>query len=130
MSHECYQICRQSLISCSIHKSMFSINLFVQGPFGCLNNARYGIAWGALGAAEFCMKMARQYTLDRNQFDRPLAANQLIQKKLADMLQEISIGLQACLHVGRLKEKNMYVNSQILLINLYNFICIKQVQWY
>ena len=82
---------------------------FQQGPFGCLNNARYGIAWGALGAAEFCMSAARQYTLDRHQFDRPLAANQLIQKKLADMLQEISIGLQACLHVGRLKEKNMYV---------------------
>ncbi|PSN40640.1 Glutaryl-CoA dehydrogenase [Blattella germanica] len=79
----------------------------LKGPFGCLNNARYGIAWGALGAAEFCMAAARQYTIDRHQFDRPLAANQLIQKKLADMLQEINIGLLSCLHVGRLKEKNM-----------------------
>jgi glutaryl-CoA dehydrogenase len=70
------------------------------------------------------MKMARQYTLDRIQFDRPLAANQLIQKKLADMLQEISIGLQACLHVGRLKEKNMYVNLQISLIYTILYIYI------
>lgn len=88
----------------------------LKGPFGCLNNARFGIAWGALGAAEFCMKMARQYTLDRNQFDRPLAANQLIQKKLADMLQEISIGLQACVHVGRLKEKNMVTPEMISIL--------------
>lgn len=88
----------------------------LKGPFGCLNNARYGIAWGALGAAEFCMKTARQYTLDRIQFDRPLAANQLIQKKLADMLQEISIGLQACLHVGRLKEKNMITPEMISIL--------------
>lgn len=68
----------------------------------CLNNARYGIAWGALGAAEFCMEQARQYTLERIQFKDPLAKNQLIQKKLADMLTEISIGYQACLRVGRL----------------------------
>ncbi|PNF37929.1 Glutaryl-CoA dehydrogenase, mitochondrial [Cryptotermes secundus] len=88
----------------------------LKGAFGCLNNARYGIAWGALGAAEFCMKMARQYTLDRYQFDRPLAANQLIQKKLADMLQEISIGLQACVHVGRLKEKNMVTPEMISIL--------------
>ncbi|WP_374379412.1 acyl-CoA dehydrogenase [Dongia sp.] len=74
------------------------------GPFGCLNNARYGIAWGALGAAEFCWHAARQYTLDRKQFGRPLAANQLIQKKLADMQTEIALGLQACLQVGRLKD--------------------------
>ena len=74
----------------------------LKGPFSCLNKARYGIAWGTLGAAEFCYDAARQYTLDRKQFDRPLAANQLIQLKLADMHSEISIGLQACLRVGRL----------------------------
>ena len=74
----------------------------LKGPFSCLNKARYGIAWGTLGAAEFCYAAARQYTLDRKQFDRPLAANQLIQLKLADMHSEISIGLQACLRVGRL----------------------------
>ena len=74
----------------------------LRGPFGCLNKARYGIAWGALGAAEFCWHAARQYTLDRKQFGRPLAANQLIQKKLADMQTEITIGLQACLRVGRM----------------------------
>ena len=67
------------------------------GPFGCLNNARYGIAWGAMGAAEFCWHAARQYTLDRKQFGRPLAANQLIQKKLADMQTEITLGLHGVL---------------------------------
>ncbi|XP_037545357.1 glutaryl-CoA dehydrogenase b isoform X2 [Nematolebias whitei] len=72
------------------------------GPFGCLNNARYGIAWGALGAAEFCFHAARQYTLDRIQFGVPLARNQLMQKKMADMLTEITIGLQSCLQLGRL----------------------------
>uniref|UniRef100_A0A674DEP6 Glutaryl-CoA dehydrogenase, mitochondrial n=1 Tax=Salmo trutta TaxID=8032 RepID=A0A674DEP6_SALTR len=72
------------------------------GPFGCLNNARYGIAWGSLGAAEFCFHAARQYTLDRIQFGVPLARNQLMQKKMADMLTEITIGLQACLQLGRL----------------------------
>jgi len=75
------------------------------GPFGCLNSARYGIAWGALGAAEFCWHAARQYTLDRMQFGRPLAANQLIQKKLADMQTEITLGLQGCLRLGRLKDQ-------------------------
>jgi len=75
------------------------------GPFGCLNNARYGIAWGALGAAEFCWHAARQYTMDRSQFGRPLAANQLIQKKLADMQTEITLGLQGCLRLGRLKDE-------------------------
>ena len=77
----------------------------LQGPFGCLNNARYGIAWGALGAAEFCLETVRNYTLDRIQFKRPHAANQLPQKKMADMLTEISLGLQACLQVGRLKDE-------------------------
>ncbi|MEQ2174886.1 hypothetical protein GOODEAATRI_012335, partial [Goodea atripinnis] len=70
------------------------------GPFGCLNNARYGIAWGALGAAEFCFHAARQYTLDRIQFGVPLARNQLMQKKMADMLTEITIGLQSCLQLA------------------------------
>jgi glutaryl-CoA dehydrogenase len=77
----------------------------LKGPFGCLNNARYGIAWGALGAAEFCFHAARDYTLQRKQFGRPLAANQLIQKKLADMETEIALGLQACLRLGRLRTR-------------------------
>jgi glutaryl-CoA dehydrogenase len=77
----------------------------LKGPFACLNSARYGIAWGALGAAEFCWKAARQYVLDRQQFGRPLAANQLIQKKLADMQTEITLGLQGCLRLGRLKDE-------------------------
>ena len=77
----------------------------LKGPFGCLNSARYGIAWGALGAAEFCWHAARQYVLDRKQFGRPLAANQLVQKKLADMQTEIALGLQACLRLGRLKDE-------------------------
>ncbi|MDM9624594.1 acyl-CoA dehydrogenase [Rhizobium sp. S152] len=76
----------------------------LKGPFTCLNSARFGIAWGALGAAEDCYTRARQYTLDRKQFDRPLAANQLVQKKLADMATEISLGLQGCLRLGRMKE--------------------------
>ncbi|WP_368646890.1 acyl-CoA dehydrogenase [Castellaniella ginsengisoli] len=77
----------------------------LKGPFTCLNSARYGIAWGALGAAEACYETARQYVLDRQQFGRPLAANQLIQKKLADMLTEITLGLQSVLRVGRLKDE-------------------------
>jgi glutaryl-CoA dehydrogenase len=77
----------------------------LKGPFGCLNSARYGIAWGALGAAEACWHAARQYTLDRKQFGRPLAANQLIQKKLADMQTEITLGLQGCLRLGRMKDQ-------------------------
>jgi glutaryl-CoA dehydrogenase len=76
------------------------------GPFGCLNRARYGISWGSMGAAEFCWHAARQYTLDRKQFGRPLAANQLIQKKLADMQTEISLGLQGCLRLGRLMDEH------------------------
>jgi glutaryl-CoA dehydrogenase len=77
----------------------------LKGPFGCLNSARYGIAWGALGAAEACWHTARQYVLDRTQFGRPLAANQLIQKKLADMQTEIALGLQGCLRLGRMKDE-------------------------
>jgi glutaryl-CoA dehydrogenase len=76
----------------------------LKGPFGCLNSARYGIAWGALGAAESCWHTARQYVLDRKQFGRPLAANQLIQKKLADMQTEITLALQGCLRLGRMKD--------------------------
>ncbi|CAM5183289.1 glutaryl-CoA dehydrogenase (ETF) OS=Castellaniella defragrans OX=75697 GN=HNR28_001163 PE=3 SV=1 [Castellaniella defragrans] len=79
----------------------------LKGPFTCLNSARFGIAWGALGAAEACYETARQYVLDREQFGRPLAANQLIQKKLADMLTEITLGLQAVLRVGRLKDEGL-----------------------
>ena len=86
------------------------------GPFGCLNRARYGIAWGALGAAEFCWHAARNYTLERKQFGRPLAANQLIQKKLADMQTEITLGLQACLRVGRLLDAGQAAPEAISLI--------------
>ena len=78
----------------------------LKGPFGCLNRARFGIAWGTLGAAEFCWKQARKYTLDRIQFGRPLAANQLIQKKLADMQTEITLGMQGVLQMGRLMDND------------------------
>ena len=88
----------------------------LKGPFGCLNMARYGISWGALGAAEYCWHAARQYTLDRKQFGRPLAANQLIQKKLADMQTEISLGLQASLRVGRLIDEKRFVPEMISLV--------------
>ena len=88
----------------------------LKGPFGCLNKARYGIAWGALGAAEDCWFRARQYTMDRMQFGRPLAQNQLIQKKLADMQTEITLGLQACLRVGRLMDEDKAVPEMISLI--------------
>ncbi|WP_407363433.1 acyl-CoA dehydrogenase (plasmid) [Pseudomonas luteola] len=77
----------------------------LKGPFTCLNSARYGISWGALGAAEFCWHTARQYTLNRKQFGRPLAANQLIQKKLADMQTDITLALQGCLRLGRMKDE-------------------------
>ena len=79
----------------------------LKGPFTCLNSARYGIAWGTLGAAEWCWYAARQYTMDRKQFDRPLAANQLVQKKLADMQTEITLGLQGCLRLGRMKDEGI-----------------------
>ena len=79
----------------------------LKGPFTCLSSARYGIAWGALGAAEWCWHAARQYTMDRKQFGRPLAANQLIQKKLADMQTEIALGLQGCLRLGRMKDEGI-----------------------
>jgi glutaryl-CoA dehydrogenase len=79
----------------------------LKGPFTCLNSARFGIAWGALGAAEDCFFRSRQYVMDRKQFGRPLAANQLIQKKLADMLTDISLGLQGCLRLGRMKDEGI-----------------------
>ncbi|KAK9695344.1 Acyl-CoA dehydrogenase, middle domain [Popillia japonica] len=92
----------------------------MSGPFGCLNNARYGIAWGALGAAETCLALARQYTLERKQFGKPLAANQLMQKKMADMMTEIALGLQACLRVGRLKDENRISPEMISILKRNN----------
>ncbi|NXV53540.1 GCDH protein, partial [Uria aalge] len=86
------------------------------GPFGCLNHARYGIAWGALGAAETCLETARQYVLDRNQFGGPLARNQLVQKKLADMVTEIALGLQACLRLGRLKDEGRAAPEMVSML--------------
>ncbi len=92
----------------------------LKGPFGCLNKARYGIAWGAMGAAEFCWQGARQYTLDRKQFNRPLAATQLVQLKLANMQTEISLGLQAALRVGRLMDEGRAAPEMISLIKRNN----------
>ncbi|WP_201595169.1 acyl-CoA dehydrogenase [Psychrobacter fulvigenes] len=92
----------------------------LKGPFGCLNKARYGIAWGAMGAAEFCWKGARQYTLDRKQFGRPLAATQLVQLKLANMQTEIALGLQAALRVGRLMDEDNAAPEMISLIKRNN----------
>lgn len=88
----------------------------LKGPFSCLNKARFGISWGALGSAEFCWMAARDYTMERKQFDRPLAANQLIQKKLADMQTEITLGLQACLRVGRLMDEGNCPVENISLV--------------
>jgi glutaryl-CoA dehydrogenase len=85
-------------------------------PFACLNNARFGICWGALGAAEFCWHAARQYALDRKQFGRPLAANQLVQKKLADMQTEIALGLTACLHLSRLRDQGKASPEMVSLL--------------
>jgi glutaryl-CoA dehydrogenase len=88
----------------------------LKGPFGCLNNARFAICWGALGSAEFCWHTARQYALDRKQFGRPLAANQLVQKKLADMQSEITLGLLACLHVSRLRDQGRATPEMMSLV--------------
>jgi len=92
----------------------------LKGPFGCLNRARYGISWGALGAAEFCYHAARQYGLDRKQFGKPLAANQLYQKKLADMMTEITLGLQASLRVGRLMDAHKFAPEMISIVKRNN----------
>ena len=98
----------------------------LKGPFSCLNNARYGISWGVLGAAEDCYVRTREYCLDRKQFNRPLAANQLIQFKLADMLSEITLGLQASLRVGRLLDENISIPENISIIKRNN--CVKSLQ--
>ena len=92
----------------------------LSGPFGCLNKARYGIAWGAMGAAEFCWHAARNYTLERKQFGRPLAATQLVQLKLANMQTEITLGLQACLRVGRLMDQHLATPEMVSLIKRNN----------
>jgi len=97
-------------------ENMFPEVTGLKGPFGCLNKARYGIAWGTMGAAEFCWHAARQYTLDRKQFGRPLAANQLIQLKLANMQTEITLGLQACLRVGRMLDDDNCAPENISII--------------
>jgi glutaryl-CoA dehydrogenase len=92
----------------------------LKGPFGCLNRARYGISWGALGAAEFCFHAARSYGLERKQFGRPLAATQLQQKKLADMQTEIALGLQASLRVGRLMDEDRFTPEMISIVKRNN----------
>ncbi len=92
----------------------------IGAPFACLNNARFGICWGAMGAAEFCWQAARQYALDRKQFGRPLAANQLIQKKLADMQTEITLGLHACLHLSRLRDAGQASPEMVSLLKRNN----------
>lgn len=98
----------------------------LKGPFGCLNNARFGIAWGAVGAAESCWRTARQYVLDRTQFGRPLAANQLVQKKLADMQTEITLALTACLQAGRMKDQGLLAPEAISLIKRNS--CVKALE--
>jgi glutaryl-CoA dehydrogenase len=92
----------------------------LKGPFGCLNRARYGISWGALGAAEFCFHAARQYGLDRKQFGRPLAATQLFQKKLAEMMSDIALGLQASLRVGRLMDEGRFAPEMVSIVKRNN----------
>jgi glutaryl-CoA dehydrogenase len=92
----------------------------LSGPLGCLDSARYGIAWGALGAAEFCWHAARQYALERKQFDHPIAANQLIQKKLADMQTNITLGLQGCLRLGRLKDQGIIDTPMISMMKRFS----------
>jgi glutaryl-CoA dehydrogenase len=97
----------------------------LKGPFSCLNNARYGISWGVLGAAEDCYLRAREYTLDRKQFNKPLAANQIVQLKLTDMLTELTLGLQASLRIGRLLDENILVPENISIIKRNN--CLKSL---
>ncbi len=102
------------------HENLLPNVVGLKGPFGCLNRARYGISWGSLGAAEFCWHAARRYVLERRQFGRPLAANQLVQKKLADMQTEISIGLQACLRLGRLLDEELAAPEAISMLKRNN----------
>jgi glutaryl-CoA dehydrogenase len=92
----------------------------LRGPFSCLNRARYGISWGAMGAAEYCWFAAHRYTMERKQFGRPLAANQLIQKKLADMQTEIALGLQGSLRVGRLMDEERFAPQMVSLVKRNN----------
>ncbi|TAK73125.1 MAG: acyl-CoA dehydrogenase, partial [Gammaproteobacteria bacterium] len=99
----------------------------LSGPLGCLDNARYGIAWGALGAAEFCWHAARQYTLDRKQFGHPLAANQLIQHKLAVMQTNITLGLQGCLRLGRLKDEGRIETPMISMMKRFSTLTALEV---
>ena len=94
----------------------------LSGPLGCLDNARFGISWGALGAAEFCWHAARQYTLDRHQFGQPLAANQLIQFKLANMQTNITLGLQSCLRLGRLKDEGRATTEMISMMKRFSTV--------
>ncbi|KAG2386997.1 hypothetical protein C9374_002032 [Naegleria lovaniensis] len=101
-------------------ENMLPKALGLSGPFSCLNSARYGISWGALGAAEFCFETARQYQLDRKQFGKPLAQNQLPQKKMADMLTEITLGLVSCVQLGRLKEKGEWAPEMISMLKRNN----------
>ncbi|MDC0190694.1 acyl-CoA dehydrogenase [Rhodospirillales bacterium] len=101
-------------------ENIFPEILGLKGPFGCLNKARYGICWGVIGAAEFCWHAARQYTLDRTQFGRPLAANQLIQKKLADMQTEISLALQGALRMGRLMDEGRCPTENVSMLKRNN----------
>ncbi len=102
------------------HQNMLPKARGLGGPFGCLNRARYGIAWGTMGAAEFCWHAAREYTMNRKQFGRPLAANQLIQKKLVDMQTEIALGLQGCLRIGRLMDKDRLAVENISILKRNN----------
>ena len=97
----------------------------LKGPFSCLNNARYGISWGVLGAAEDCYLRAREYCLDRKQFNKPLAANQIIQLKLADMLTDITLGIQGSLRVGRLLDENILIPENISIVKRNN--CLKSL---
>jgi len=106
-------------------ENMFPEVKGLKGPFSCLNNARFGISWGTLGAAEFCFHRAREYTLDRKQFGKPLASYQLIQKKLADMQTEIALGLTSCLQVGRLKDEGKIAPEMISLMKRNN--CVKSL---
>ena len=102
------------------HENMLPKARGLGGPFGCLNRARYGIAWGTMGAAEFCWHAAREYTMNRKQFGRPLAANQLIQKKLVDMQTEITLGLQGCLRIGRLMDEDRLAVENISILKRNN----------
>lgn len=102
------------------HENMLPRARGLGGPFGCLNRARYGIAWGTMGAAEFCWHAAREYTMNRKQFGRPLAANQLIQKKLVDMQTEITLGLQGCLRIGRLMDEDRLAVENISILKRNN----------